>query len=86
MSSTRSYRCYYYPRPDEPSESGVLPYLQVRAADAEQAAQLAYATMGKPIARCERIEPLEDTLELAATKALPRRFTGEPITGFGAPA
>lgn len=52
----RSYRCHYHPRPDEPTESGVLPYLQVQAADAEKAAQMAFATVGKPIARVERIE------------------------------
>jgi hypothetical protein len=54
---TRSYRCTYYPRPDECVESGVLPFLQLQARGAEQAQQLAFATVNRPIASVERIEP-----------------------------
>lgn len=74
-SPTRSYRCYYHPRPDEASESGVLPFLQVKASesgvlpflqikacDAEQAAQRAWATVGLPISRCERLELAAEVL------------------------
>lgn len=69
MNHNRSYRCSYYPRPDEPCESGVLPYITLKAAGAEQAQQLAFATVGKPIASVVRIEPLEAFD--AATDAMP---------------
>jgi len=55
--ATRSYRCYYHPRPDEPAESGVLPSVQLQASSAEEAARLAFITLGKPVDRVERIEP-----------------------------
>ena len=59
-TSSRSYRCYYHPRPDEPAESGVLPFIQVQAANAEQAAKLAFTAVGKTIDRVERLEPFAE--------------------------
>lgn len=52
----RSYCCYYHPRPDAPAESGVLPSIRLKAVDADSAARLAYATLGLPIDRVERLE------------------------------
>ena len=61
-ANLRSYRCHYHPRPDTPAESGVLPHIQVRATSAEDAATRAYAVLGKPIDRVERIEPTAEVL------------------------
>lgn len=55
----RSYRCYYHPRPDAPAETGVLPYIQLKAEAADEAAALAFATTGKPISHVERLESTE---------------------------
>lgn len=57
----RTYRCHYTPldRDGAPvaSESGVLPFVQVRAADAESARIAAYTrTGGCPIVEVERLE------------------------------
>lgn len=51
-----SYRCYYHPRPDAPAESGVLPFVQLKAADGEQAARFAHHVTDRPIDSVERIE------------------------------
>ncbi|MDG2617725.1 hypothetical protein P7L53_15905 [Thermoleptolyngbya sichuanensis XZ-Cy5] len=61
---SRSYRCYYHPLPDAPAESGVLPYIQVLAASAEDAARRAHAVLGKPVDRVERLEPAAGSLIL----------------------
>lgn len=61
----RSYRCSYHPKDTNgfpvAAESGVLPSIRLQAANAEEAARLAYATTGCVIALAERIEP-EDEL------------------------
>lgn len=65
---TRSYRCYYTPldRHGFPvaSDSGILPFLQVKATSAEHA-QIAAHAIGKcPIAHVERIEEASPITEL----------------------
>ncbi|MGV8823991.1 hypothetical protein [Methylibium petroleiphilum] len=99
--SLRSYVCHYHPNPMAPAETGVLPSIRLKAADADAAARLAFATLGMPIDRVERIEPAIDRRaandgqspaedsqrNLLVRRGLaqsPRRFSGEPITGFGA--
>ena len=58
----RSYRCTFTPvdRFGAPisTESGVLPWLQLQASNAEQAARLAHASVGAPIVQVERIDPV----------------------------
>jgi hypothetical protein len=58
VTPTRSYRCYHHPldrdRFPAPSETGVLPFVQLRAANAEQAQRAAYAVTGCPIVDVER--------------------------------
>lgn len=75
MTKTRSYRCTFSPidRFGVPigTESGVLPWLQLRAEDAEQAARLAHASVGAPIVHVERIEPTQADLA-ALERALAR--------------
>jgi hypothetical protein len=60
MHSPRSYRCHYTPldRDGFPvaSEAGLLPYVQVKAANAEQAARAAQHTLGCPICYVERLD------------------------------
>lgn len=78
MSSvSRSYRCYYHPRPDAPAESGVLPFLQLKAADADHAMRSAHAVLGLPIDRAERIEPSAEIVAALETirtaDSLPKR-------------
>jgi hypothetical protein len=57
---TRSYRCHYAPldRDGFPvaSESGLLPFVQVKATSAELAQRAAHATTGCPICFVERLE------------------------------
>lgn len=57
---TRSYRCAYTPldlnRVPLASDTGVLPTLQVRARNAEEAQRLAFATIGCPIVMVERLD------------------------------
>lgn len=61
----RSYRCHYTPvdwdRVPVPSESGVLPFIQLKAADAEQAQRAAHALTGCPIAEVQRLDPIDFT-------------------------
>jgi hypothetical protein len=66
-NSTRSYRCYYHPRPDQPAESGVLPFVQVKAPSADHAMRSAHAVLGLTIDRAERIEPSAEVLEALET-------------------
>lgn len=75
MSTSRSYRCTFTPidRFGVPinTESGVLPWLQLRAKDAEQAARMAHASVGAPIVQVERIEPTAADL-VAIDRAIAR--------------
>ena len=60
QTSTRSYRCHYTPTDWDgipvTSESGVLPFVQLKAPDAEQAQRFAHAVTGCPINEVERLE------------------------------
>jgi hypothetical protein len=57
---TRSYRCHYNPLDGfgNPilSESGLLPFVQVKAATAEHAMRAALATIRGAVSHVERIE------------------------------
>lgn len=66
-NSTRSYRCYYHPRADQPAETGVLPFVQVKAASADHAMRSAHAVLGLTIDRAERIEPTPEVLAALET-------------------
>lgn len=56
----RSYRCTYHPKDlnghPTMADSGVLPFVQLRAANAEDAQRKAFHLTGSPIAAVERIE------------------------------
>ena len=56
----RSYRCYYTPRDSNgypvASDNGILPFVQVRASDAEGAQRAAHHVTGCPVANVERLE------------------------------
>lgn len=56
----RRYRAYYAPldrdRFPVPCDTGVLPFVQVQANDAEAAQRAAHALTGCPIASVERLE------------------------------
>ena len=60
--AARSYRCYYAPKDPNgwllPAETGVLPFIQVLATDAEDAQRKAHHVTGCPIANVERLEPV----------------------------
>lgn len=60
QTSERSYRCSYTPLDRDgfpvPCESGVLPFVQLQANDAEQAQRLAHALTGCPIDEVQRLE------------------------------
>lgn len=60
ITPLRSYRCYHYPKTPHgqpvASETGVLPFVQVRAASATHAMQAAAALTGCVIDRAERLE------------------------------
>lgn len=57
---TRSYRCHYTPRDRFGlpilSDTGLLPFVQVKASTAEHAQRAAFATTGCPISHVERLE------------------------------
>ena len=59
-ASGRSYRCYYTPRDrfghPVASENGILPFVQLRADNAERAQRAAHHVTGCPVANVERIE------------------------------
>lgn len=61
QTSQRSYRCSYSPldRDGFPvvTDTGVLPFVQVQATDAEQAQRAAFALTGCPISEVQRLEP-----------------------------
>jgi hypothetical protein len=57
----RSYRCTYQPLDRDgfpvPCDTGVLPFVQVKAATAEDAQRAAHALTGCPITEAQRLEP-----------------------------
>lgn len=61
----RRYRAYYSPldRDGFPvsSDTGVLPFVQIKADSAEQALTQAYALVGCPISEVQRLDPFEVT-------------------------
>ena len=61
VAATRSYRCTYTPVDRDgfpvPCDTGVLPFVQVRAATAEDAQRAAHAVVGCPITEVQRLEP-----------------------------
>lgn len=59
ITPLRSYRCYYYPRHDEPAHVGVLPFVQLKASDADSAQRLAQHVTARPVAIVERREVLQ---------------------------
>jgi len=58
--TTRSYRCTYTPldrdRIPVLNDTGVLPVIKVRAANAEDAQRRAHAKVNSPIVMVERLE------------------------------
>lgn len=59
-ASTRSYRCTYHPLEGAFAalcDSGVLPFVQVQAQNAEEAQRLAYHVTGCAVSNVERLEP-----------------------------
>ncbi|CAA2108229.1 hypothetical protein [Variovorax paradoxus] len=58
--SSRRYRCSYTPRDTfghlNPSDTGAAPFVQFRAANAEQAVELAQKVTGCPVIEAIRIE------------------------------
>lgn len=69
ITPARSYRAYLHPLDGQgyplPAESGVLRHIQVRAANAEAAAESAHHVTGQPVSRVERVEPVTEC-EVAA--------------------
>jgi hypothetical protein len=63
---SRSYRCHYTPldRDGFPvaSDSGLLPFVQVKADNAEHAVHAAFATIRCPISHVERLDDEAATL------------------------
>ncbi len=59
-AAQRSYRCHYTPTDRDgfplPSDSGVLPFVQLQAASAELAHRAAHALTGCPIDEVQRLE------------------------------
>lgn len=60
ITPARSYRCSYHPKDRNgypvAAESGVQPFVQVKAHSAEHAARAAFAVTGCPISHVERVE------------------------------
>lgn len=60
VTPTRSYRCSYHPKDTNgypvATESGIQPFVQVKASSAEHAARAAHAVTGCPISNVERVE------------------------------
>lgn len=58
--ATRRYRCYYTPRDAlghlNPSDTGAAPFVQLHAANGEQALSLAQQVTGCPVSMVVRIE------------------------------
>lgn len=63
VSPSRSYRCFFAPRDGfgHPiaSDGGVLPFVQVKAANGEHAQRAAHHVTGSPVVSVERVEPVE---------------------------
>lgn len=59
-TQTRSYRCSYHPKDrggfPVQADSGVLPFIQLKAANAEDAQRKAHAVTGCAVASVERLE------------------------------
>ncbi|MES2959778.1 MAG: hypothetical protein V4792_16435 [Pseudomonadota bacterium] len=59
-ASHRSYRCHYQPNDRDgwpvPCETGVLPFVQLVASDAEAAQRAAHALTGCAIAEVQRLD------------------------------
>jgi hypothetical protein len=81
MPTTRSYRCSYVPKDRNgwpvPCESGVLPFIQVQADNAEAAQRHAWALTGCSVAQVERLEA--DTIPPAIAAFL--RDFDDTVTG-----
>ena len=62
IKPTRSYRCHYHPKDRDgypaPCDSGVLPFVQIRACDAESAQRIAHQLTGCSISSVERLEEI----------------------------
>lgn len=60
VTPKRSYRCYYHPKDGngwpQVADTGILPSVQVQAANAETAQIAAHHVTGCPIVRAERLE------------------------------
>ena len=60
QTSERSYRCHYTPTDRDgfpvPTETGILPFVQVQAAGAEAAQRAAHSVTGCPISEVQRLE------------------------------
>lgn len=69
VAAARSYRCSYHPKDlnghPTAADSGVLPSIRLKAANAEQAARLAFITTGCVVSNVERVEA-EELAEVAA--------------------
>lgn len=61
---SRSYRCHYHPRDGGgypmPAETGVLPFVQLKAANAEDAQRKAHHVTGCSVVSAERLEEAAD--------------------------
>lgn len=60
QTNTRSYRCTYHPKDRDgfpvQADTGVLPFVQIQAENAEDAQRKAHHTTGCAIAQVERME------------------------------
>ena len=91
QQAARAYRCHYTPLDRDgwpvPSESGVLPFVDVRASNAEVAQRLAHARTSCPITSCERLDEraLPQVSELHGGEASVRWLLagGDPASGPG---
>lgn len=82
QTPTRSYRCSYNPIDRDgfpvPTDTGVLPYVHVKADNAEQAQRAAHALTGCPISEVQRLDPTDSVfavLSAAHERAQAARFT-----------
>ena len=58
--ASRSYRCFFSPKGlngyPVATDSGILPFVQVRATDAEAARRAAHHVTGCPVSNVERLD------------------------------
>ena len=77
QTSGRPYRAYYTPKDRDgwpvPCETGVLPFVQLRARDAEHAQRAAFHLTGCSIDNVERLDD-DAFLARAHAEAQPARF------------